>query len=128
MNHLKKDISSSQDIQLLVEAFSQKVLSQPYLLALFEKLTQRDWKQHFFQMNKFWHSVLLKSQSYKGHPLILHAFLPAKQAQVQEWIYLFHETIEEHFTGPRANAAKAFAENMVRIFAYKPSGLNNYAG
>jgi len=123
MNQPKNDIASYQDVQLLVDAFYQKIISQPYLLSLFEKLSQRDWTQHLFQMNKFWSSVLLKSATYKGHPLILHAFLPAKQAQVQEWIYLFHEAVEEHFTGPTANVAKNFAENMVRIFAYKPAML-----
>ena len=121
MNPHKTDITSPHDIQLLVDVFIQKVKTQPYLIALFDKLSQRDWKQHLFQMNNFWNSVLLKSAAYKGHPLILHAFLPAQQAQVQEWIYLFHEAVEEHFTGPKATAAKTFAENMVRIFAYKPA-------
>ena len=121
MNPHKHDITSSRDIQLLVDAFNQKVTTQPYLIALFEKLSQRDWKQHLFLMNNFWNAVLLKSATYKGHPLILHAFLPAQQEQVREWIYLFHEAVEEHFSGPKATAAKNFAENMVRIFAYKPA-------
>ncbi|MDB5262467.1 MAG: Globin-like protein [Adhaeribacter sp.] len=123
MHQPKNDIASPQDIQILVDTFYQKIISQPYLLSLFEKLSQRDWSQHLFQMNKFWNSVLLKSQAYKGHPLILHAFLPAQQAQVQEWIHLFHEAVEEHYNGPTATAAKTFAEKMVRIFAYKPAQL-----
>jgi hemoglobin len=121
MNQPKTDIASSQDIQVLVDAFYLKVMAQPYLLSIFEKLSARDWKQHLFQMNKFWNEILLKSQAYKGHPLILHAFLPAQQAQVKEWIHLFGEAVEEHFNGPTANSAKTFAENMVRIFAYKPA-------
>jgi len=121
MNQPKNDITSPRDIQILVDSFYQKVKTQPYLIALFEKLSQQDWKQHLFQMNNFWSSVLLKSAAYKGHPLILHAFLPAQQEQVREWIYLFYDAVEEHFTGPKATAAKTFAENMVRIFAYKPA-------
>jgi hemoglobin len=121
MNHPKHDITSPADIQVLVEAFYDKLRSQPYLSALFDKLSPRDWSQHLFMMHRFWDAVLLKSAAYTGHPLILHAFLPAKQTQVPEWVHLFYEAVEEHFTGPRAASAKAFAEKMVRIFAYKPA-------
>jgi truncated hemoglobin YjbI len=71
-------------------------------------------------MKNFWNSVLLKSASYTGHPLILHAFLPAEQAQVQQWIHLFHEAVEEHFTGPTAITAQTLADKLRRIFAYQP--------
>jgi hemoglobin len=121
MNHSKHDIASPADIQVLVDAFNEKLRSQPYLTTLFDKLTPRDWRQHLFMMETFWNSVLLKSAAYIGHPLILHAFLPAKQAQVAEWVHLFYETVEEHFTGPTAVSAKAFAGKLVRIFAYQPA-------
>jgi hemoglobin len=121
MNTFKHDIASPADIQVLVDAFYEKIRSQPYLSALFDKLSPRDWRQHLFMMESFWNSVLLKSATYTGHPLILHALLPAKQAQVAEWVHLFHEAVEEHFTGPTAAMAKAFAEKMVRIFAYQPA-------
>ncbi|GEO06241.1 hypothetical protein AAE02nite_39050 [Adhaeribacter aerolatus] len=121
MNLPKKDIASAADIQLLVDAYYQKLKSQPYLLALFEDLSSRDWNQHLFQMKSFWQSVVLKSASFTGHPLILHAFLPAHQAQVREWVHLFHEAVEEHFKGPTAAATKNFAEQLVRIFSYKPA-------
>jgi hemoglobin len=121
MTHTKHDIASPADIRLLVDAFYDKLSSQPYLAALFDKLTPRDWRQHLFMMENFWNSVLLKSATYIGHPLILHAFLPAKQAQVPEWVHLFYEAVEEHFAGPTAASAKAFAEKMVRIFAYQPA-------
>jgi len=124
MNLHKPDISQPADIQLLVDAFYRKLKSQPYLLALFENLSNRDWNQHLFQMKNFWHSVLLKSAALTGHPQILHALLPAHQAQVREWVHLFHETVEEHFKGPTASATKGLAEQLVRIFAYKPA--NNF--
>lgn len=114
----KNDIATPQDINELVEAFYQKIKAQPYLCALFEQLSPRDWTQHLFQMKNFWNSVLLKSTSFTGHPLILHAFLPAEQAQVKEWIHLFHETVEEHFTGPTANAAQSLADKIRRVFTY----------
>ena len=121
MNHLRHDIASEADIQVLVDAFTEKLQAQPYLSALYEKLSPRDWKQHLFLMERFWHSVLLRSASYRGHPLILHALLPACQAQAAGWVHLFHEAVEERFSGPTAAKARAFAEKMVRIFAYQPA-------
>jgi hemoglobin len=121
MTHSKHDIVSTADIQVLVDAFYEKLRSQPYLAVLFDNLSPRDWRHHLFMMENFWNSVLLKSATYIGHPLILHAFLPAKQAQVPEWVHLFYEAVEEHFTGPTAASAKAFAGKMMRIFAYQPA-------
>jgi hemoglobin len=120
MTPTKNDITTPNDINELVEAFYQKINAQPYLCALFEQLTPRDWTQHLFQMKNFWSSVLLKSASDTGYPLILHAFLPAERAQVKEWIYLFQEVVEERFTGPTANAAQTVADKLRRIFAYGP--------
>ena len=122
MNHPKHDIATPADIQVLVDAFYDKLRSQPYLSSLFDQLSPRDWRHHLFMMERFWNSVLLKSVTYTGHPLILHALLPDQQAQAPQWVHLFHEAVEEHFTGPTAAAAKAFAEKMVRIFAYPAAG------
>lgn len=122
MTHPKHDIASSADIRVLVDAYCEKLRSQPYLSGLFDKLSPRDWDQHLFMMERFWNSVLLKSASFTGHPLILHALLPDQQAQAPQWVHLFHEAVEEHFTGPTAAAAKAFAQKMVRIFAYPAAG------
>lgn len=119
----KHDIATPADIRVLVDAYYEKLRSQPYLSSLFDKLSPRDWRQHLFMMAHFWDSVLLKSAAYTGHPLILHALLPDQQAQAPAWVHLFHEAVEEHFTGPTAAAAKAFAEKMVRIFAY-PAASN----
>ncbi|MGV3641316.1 MAG: group III truncated hemoglobin [Adhaeribacter sp.] len=121
MNHLRHDIASEADIQVLVDAFTEKLQAHPYLSALYEKLSPRDWKQHLFLMERFWHSVLLRSASFRGHPLILHALLPACQIQAAGWVHLFHEVVEERFSGPTAAKARAFAEKMVRIFAYQPA-------
>jgi hemoglobin len=118
MNYPKHDIASPADIRVLVDTYYEKLRSQPYLSSLFDKLSSRDWHQHLFMMERFWNSVLLKSASFTGHPLILHALLPDKQTQAPEWVHLFEEAVEEHFTGPTAAAAKAFAQKMARIFAY----------
>ena len=120
MKSAKNDIATTSDINVLVDAFYQKIKAQPYLCAIFDQLSPRDWNQHLFQMKNFWNSVLLKSASYTGHPLILHAFLPAERGQVQQWIHLFHEAIEEHFTGPKAIIAQTVADKIRRIFAYQP--------
>lgn len=118
MNHPRHDIATAADIRVLVDAYCEKLRSQPYLSSLFDQLSARDWRRHLFMMEHFWNSVLLGSASFTGHPLILHALLPDQQAQAPQWVHLFHEAVEEHFTGPTAAAAKAFAQKMVRIFAY----------
>ncbi|QMU26647.1 group III truncated hemoglobin [Adhaeribacter radiodurans] len=118
MKTTKNDIATPTDINILVEAFYEKIRSQPYLCALFEHLSPRDWNQHLFQMKNFWDSVLLKSATYTGHPLILHAFLPDERAQVKQWIHLFQEAVEEHFTGPTAATAQTLANKIRRVFAY----------
>lgn len=119
----KKDITNREDIVLLVNAFYEKVRKNPVLGYIFDDVARIDWEQHLPKMYSFWSSILLSEHSYTGNPMLTHLALskraPMTEEAFSEWIQLFTETVEEHFSGVNAIIAKTRAENIARLMLYK---------
>lgn len=113
------DISTEADIKLLVDAFYDKVNQDALLSPVFNDHAQVNWDQHLPVMYQFWSSVLLGTATYSGQPFHKHAFLPVDQAHFAQWLLLFHDTLTEHFQGPKAEEAKLRAALIGRNFLNK---------
>ncbi len=112
----KKDIVTREDIKLLVDNFYDKVKVDVLLGPVFAKL---DWPHHLPIMYKFWSSMLLGDQSYRGNPLEKHLPLAIKTEHFTRWLYLFKETVDENFRGDTAEQVKMRAESIAGIFQLK---------
>lgn len=64
----KRDIYSLEDIKFLVDKFYQKVKENELLGPVFTTVIQNRWPQHLEKMYRFWETVLLEKQTYKGGP------------------------------------------------------------
>jgi hemoglobin len=79
-----------------------------------------DWDKHLPTMYSFWSTVILHEEGYKGNPFEKHLKLPnLKEEDFAEWVKLFHETIDEHFSGETAEAMKLRGETIAFIFKSK---------
>ncbi|MBX9851327.1 MAG: group III truncated hemoglobin [Cytophagaceae bacterium] len=112
----KKDIQSEEDIQLMVNSFYDKVNKHHSLSYFFNEYVKIDWKHHLPKMYDFWSSLLLGTMRYSGQPFPKHLALPLKKENFDDWLALFFETVDEHFSGPVADEAKIRASNIARIF------------
>ena len=63
-----KDISTIEDIKLLVDTFYQKVRENEMLSPIFNSIIQDRWPQHLEKMYTFWQTVLLQEHTYFGSP------------------------------------------------------------
>jgi hemoglobin len=111
-----KDIATEADIKLLVDSFYQKVNDDPLLSPIFNDLAQVDWDEHLPTMYRFWGSLLLQNNSYQGQPWPKHAVLPVNTDHFERWLALFKQTVDQHFTGPKAVAAKNIAASIADTF------------
>ena len=104
------DLSSRSDIARLVNLFYERVRADDLLGPIFDDIAHVDWAEHLPKMYDFWESVLFGSAVFKGQPLDVHRALariaPMTSREFDRWLTLFHDTIDDLFTGAVAVEAK----------------------
>lgn len=116
---MKQDILTLEDIKLLVDAFYDKVKINGLLGPVFNQKIQDRWAVHLEKMYRFWQTVLLGEHTYFGSPFPPHAQLPVGHEHFLKWMELFNETVDELFTGEKAEEAKWRAGKMAELFEFK---------
>lgn len=126
---LRADIETPTDVDRLVETFYRKyVLDDPIIGFFFTDIARIDLDKHLPKISAFWQLQLLGKIGYSGQTFAAHNNLH-KQTQLTKdhfhrWLYLFELTVDELFSGPRAEAAKqrahTIARSMLRALNNKP--------
>lgn len=74
-------------------------------------------------MYDFWEMVLLDKMVYKGNPMLKHISIDKKfrleEKHFDRWIYLFINTIDQLFVGPKVELAKQRALSMKALMLHK---------
>ncbi|MEP6951914.1 MAG: group III truncated hemoglobin [Ginsengibacter sp.] len=118
MNNIK-EITSLDDIKELVNAFYEKVRNDELIGPIFNERMGDRWLQHLDKMYTFWQTVLLEEHTYFGSPFPPHVNLPISHNHFERWLELFTQTLDELFTGEKANDAKWRAGKMAEMFESK---------
>lgn len=118
-----KDLTTRDDVELLVNSFYEKVKVNEKIGFIFSDVANVDWENHLPTMYSFWASILLGEHSYSGQPMVTHVQLSKKvsmdESVFNEWLTLFHQTVDEHFEGPTAEMAKKRAVHIARNMIHK---------
>jgi hemoglobin len=112
----KSDIVTRKDIITLVDAFYAKVKSDDLLGPVFGHV---NWPNHLPVMYNFWSSMLLGEMTYRGNPLQSHLDLPIESAHFSQWLKLFEATLDEHFSGEKAEETRTRARAIAGVFQHK---------
>ncbi|GAB3929812.1 group III truncated hemoglobin [Mucilaginibacter myungsuensis] len=112
-------ILSLDDIKNLVDTFYGKIREDELLGPIFHSRIQDRWEHHLGKMYSFWQTTLLGEHTYSGRPFPPHATLPVAHEHFARWIKLFTETVDELFTGEKADEAKWRAEKIAEMFEIK---------
>jgi len=134
-NMHKPDISSREDVFLLVTTFYSKVRKDALLGPIFNTIIE-DWELHFERLTDFWQTNLFFEKKYKGDPLVKHTEVDkAVGGSINEmhfgvWLNLWYETLDELFEGDVAQIAKNRARNMgtfmhLKIFEAQKNSAKN---
>ncbi|MDB6017485.1 MAG: sec-independent protein translocase TatC [Pedosphaera sp.] len=110
------DITTEDHIKVLVDSFYVKVNADKLLSPIFNEVAQVDWSEHLPLLYQFWNTLLLRTNTYQGRPWPKHALLPVNAAHFERWLSLFKQTVDEHFTGPKATEAKNIAASIADTF------------
>jgi hemoglobin len=115
----QKQIIALDDIKLLVDSFYGKVRKDELLAPIFNERIGNKWPEHLEKMYRFWQTVLLGEHTYYGSPFTPHANLPVNKEHFNRWLKLFNATINEQFTGEKAEEARWRAGKMAEMFHHK---------
>ncbi|MEQ6122197.1 group III truncated hemoglobin [Reichenbachiella sp. MALMAid0571] len=116
---MKNDILNIEDVKLLVNRFYTKVREDAMLADIFNQRIGDKWSEHLEKMYRFWQTVLLEEHTYFGSPFLPHANLPVEKQHFEQWLNLFNETVNELFSGTKAERAKWQGERMAQMFLSK---------
>ncbi len=119
----KADITTREDIVLLINTFYGKVRGNNILGYIFNDVARVDWESHLPRMYSFWSSLLLGEQSFAGNPMAKHIELSRitsmTSIEFSEWLYVFSQTVDELFEGDKASEAKMRAENIAGLMLHR---------
>jgi hemoglobin len=123
----RHDIETSADVERLVRAFYGKAMNDPMIGFLFTDVAKLDLEEHVPVITSFWETMLLGARSYGGGAFAPHVSLHRKAGlkapHFERWLWLWRGTVDELFSGPRAEEAKAHANRVGAAFHRRLASL-----
>ena len=120
---MKTDIRNRNDIELLVNAFYDKVIEDQKIGYLFNDVAKVNWNLHLPKMYDFWENILFFTGNYNGNPMARHKELHEKskldKSHFEQWNLLFNTTVDELFEGVKALEIKERAMNISAVMMIK---------
>lgn len=114
---IKVAIESKNEIILMVDTFYDKVKKDTLIGPIFTDTAKVNWEEHLPKLYNFWEDLLLGTDNYKGRPFPPHIQLNLKLEHFERWLSLFFDTVDENFTGLKANEAKERALRIAKNFS-----------
>jgi hemoglobin len=116
------DIETDADCELLVRDFYGRAMADEKIGPLFTDVAELDLEAHIPVIAAFWATNLLGAKSYRGGAFGVHGRLHQKapgglkREHFERWLVLWCQTVDEHFDGPIAAAAKVHALRVANAF------------
>ena len=108
----RHDIQTEGDIKTLVDTLCYKATNDTLLGASFGAAARIHWPHYLTSQYRYWSSTLLGRGTAEGEPLPEQIALPRSGAHVEHWLDLFSSTVEEFFSGTKAEEAKHLAKQL----------------
>lgn len=125
---MRKDITTREDIELLVKSFYSKVRKNETLGYIFDDIIKIDWDHHVPILVDFWETILLDTSSYTrnamGEHFKVNQKIKLESFHFATWLNLFDSTVDEYFEGEKANLAKKRAHSIADIMLLKLQQIN----
>lgn len=120
---MKKDITSREDIELLMKNFYHKLLNDKNISYIFTDVAKIDIDKHIPVISDFWESVLFNKNVYHNNTLKIHLDLndksPFLKLHFDIWLNHFNTTTDELFEGSKARLAKQRARSVATVMQIK---------
>lgn len=123
MSSSKKDIANKADIELMMKAFYESLLTNEEIRPVF---AATNFEVHMPHIVAFWCFVLLDEEGYKTNVFDKHINLPIKEHHFEIWLHHFETTVNNLFEGEKAELAKLRAQTIAYTFKEKLRAMGKF--
>jgi hemoglobin len=120
---MKKDIATREDVELLMNAFYERLLADEAINYIFTEVARLDIKTHIPVIADFWETVLLNKNVYHNNTMKIHMDLNEKSPLTKDhfnvWLSHFTATVDGLFEGEVALRAKQRAQSVATVMQIK---------
>lgn len=124
----KLDLDRRSHVHDAVVAFYREVVFDDVLGPVFDEVAEVDWARHIPVLVDFWCRVLLGEPAAGGQIFAVHADLhslePLTREMFDRWYGLWSACIDERWSGPIADRAKAHAGRVAATMARRIPDLD----
>jgi hemoglobin len=114
-----RDLDDPTEIAEMVRRFYADVAQDDILGPMFNDVARVDWAEHLPKLTAFWCRALLSMPGYEGNPYRAHRAVHARRAferrHFEQWLGLFHETLDLGWRGPKVEQAKSLAGKVAFV-------------
>jgi len=126
---MKRAIENREDIYLLVKDFYVKLMNDDLMHHFFSEFSNPALlEEHLQILVNFWDNILFYSGTYQKNAMKPHLDLqqkkPFKSEHFKQWLLHFNNTVDEHFNGEVAHAAKSRALSIATVMQIKIGELD----
>ena len=112
----RPDLDSRENIERFVDLFYERMLADDQLAPIFVDVAEIELEVHLPHIKDYWCKLLLGEKRYQRHTMNIHRQLHGKRplaaGDFQRWLMFFTATVDENFTGQRAQRAKQVASSI----------------
>lgn len=115
----KKDVSTREDVSLVVREQYRQLLEDDFTAPVFAHL---DLEEHLPRIFTFWCFILdvdAAGNPYRGSAFEPHAKLGLTAEHFTRWLRYLHSAIQERFEGPHAEKWIQKSNELGILFQYK---------
>ncbi len=123
MTKQKPTLENREHIIKIVDCFYAKVRKDDLIGPIFTEQAQVNWDEHLPKLYNFWEDLLLGSENYHGRPFPPHLKFDLKIEHFERWLKLFVETVDENYTGLKAEEMKSRALRIAQNFLHNIEAL-----
>ncbi|WP_367915708.1 group III truncated hemoglobin [Leadbetterella sp. DM7] len=118
----RKDISSREDLRLLIDTFYDGVLNDPVMRPVFEDSLPH-WDHHKERVVNFWENWLFQTGAYDGGMMWKHSARhqtqPMTTGRFERWLAYWFTTTDQLFEGKNAEFVKSKALEIGKVLHHK---------
>lgn len=118
-----KDIENREELEKFLWAFYEKAFRDELIGRFFTEVVPLDLQTHIPVIADFWESVVFGSRGYRKNVMQVHQHIhqlsPISKEQLNRWVLLFTQTLDEYFHGPNATVMKQRAASIATLMDIK---------
>lgn len=122
-----KDIETRVDLELLLRAFYNRLLSDSSINYMFIDVARINLEEHLPHIVDFWEQSLFYTGNYRKNVLQIHQDLNSKEklteAHFTIWLSNFNDTVDAIFKGENSDKIKTRALSIATVMKIKISHL-----